>query len=198
MCGKLQKQRDRHIAAGEDPDDPRLVFADVAESLEEAKVMLEKGMKKFGLDPAKLKAEVMEDGGVEYEIPASALKLHPLQKQTFDFIEATHEIFHGAMETESLWIETEAADDLNWYPPIVAAKLSRQLDNLDELAKIGDEKGAEIDCVYTCYALTESLRILEASLRELAGYASPQKGELSLALAKLLALKKQLTKVRVI
>lgn len=190
LCGKLQRERERHIAAGEDPDDPEVFMHDIEKSLEETKVMIEREMKRMGvaIEEIDIEEEKRDD------LFLKKLKSHPLQKKVMKWAHAVHDIFHRAMDTNTLWLGTEAAANLNWYSPLLAVKTARQLSNNEEIKQGDDEtrEVAETDHEYIRYVMKECIHILEASLNELALYASLQKSELSLALMTLRALKKQL------
>lgn len=183
LCGRINKDRARHIAVGENPDDARSVFEDVSNNLKEALTMIKKDAAARGIDITNI-ADIKEPPGPEE---------FPLYKKVDKWHKGISELVKDAEQTDSLWLLTEAAEDLLWYKNTVLAKTYRQLSNRWHL-KQGDGYG-DIDYQYTGYVLTECLNILDRRLRELSSLASPQKAELMVALPRLMDLKKKILKI---
>lgn len=193
LCKRENELLQKHLAAGEDPNDMQVALQDVAEKLKEAAKMLKKSAKQFGVNLDELEKTEYEDG-VEYAIPLEAIKRSPLQKQLKKWTEQVLRICQEAEETGEFWVATELAADLRWYCTTLTVKAFRQADNTKEIKANGDET-AIIDHRYIAYVLKEILEILEKALRKLASMQSSQKGELSLALAQFLKLKPKILKL---
>ena len=183
LCGKILRDRQKHIDRGEDPDDIKSVFEDVGGSLSEALAMIKKDAESKGID-------ITNIGGIkEPPRPGS----FPLYRKVSKWRDRVEFISKEAIAAGSFWIETEAAADLLWYRNTLAAKTYWQLCNRWHMDN-GDEYG-DFDHEYTKYVLGECLLILKRSLRELAALMSEQKGELTLAAAYLYKLEKQILEI---
>lgn len=173
ICGRIKRDRQRHLECGEDPDDLKNVFEDVGNSFKEDLELIKKDAERLGIDITNI------DNIQEPPEP----KKFPLYRKVSKWRNFVEEILNDAYDTGSLWIETEAAADLLWYKNILMAKTYRQLCNQWHL-KNGDEYG-EVDYEYTKYILDECLKILKKVLNELILLESPQKLGLIVALARL-------------
>lgn len=183
LCGRILRDRQRHIEKGEDPDDWKCIFEDVGNSFKETMEMIKKDAKRMGINLNNLNdSEDISEPPEPNQIPFYR-KVVQWQK----FIE---EIIKNANTSMSLWLASEAAANLMWYKNILLSKTYRQLCNRFELDR-GDQC-ADIDYIYTKYVLTECLKILKKSLQELSLLASEQKAELILALTKLIKLEKEI------
>lgn len=155
ICGKIKKQRNKHLEKGEDPDDLECVFEDVKESFGEVFEMLEKDAEKMGID-----LENLED--VEEPPKPEEFELYNKVKEWRDDV---MEILKEASVEEASWLEDEAGKDLTWYANTIIAKTYRQLSNRWELDN-GDDYAKE-DFAYTQRVLEESFKILDKAMFEL-------------------------------
>lgn len=183
LCGKIRRDRQRHIDNGEDPDDMRSVLEDVGGSLAEALIAIKKDAESKGID-------ITNIDGIQMPPRPGSFPLYRKVSAWWDSIDA---LVKEAVATESLWIETEAAADLFWYKDTLAAKTYRQLSNRWHMRQ-GDSYG-EFDHVYTNYVLRECVGILKDSLRQLTLLRTDQKGQLALAAARLAVLEKNIMKI---
>lgn len=183
LCGKILQNRQGHIKKGENPDDLKSVFEDVGSSLAEALAMIKKDAERMGI-------EITNIDKIQEPPCPSKFSLYRNVSKWRNRIEL---IAEHAVKSGDLWIETEAAADLLWYKNTLAAKTYRQLCNRWHMDN-GDEYG-DIDYEYTKYVIGECVLILKKSLQELSLFASEQKGELVLAIARLHALEKQILKI---
>lgn len=157
LCGRINKQRQAHIAKGEDPDSIESAFGDVQDSFAETRAMLQKDAKRFGID-----LENLED--VEYaEAPENSN--HPVVKRLMRFYKTMLKVSREAQESIQAWPKTEAGKDFFWYPSMILVKTKRMLDDRWEIEQ--GEDYADDDVEYTRYVLQESILILKNALTEL-------------------------------
>lgn len=169
LCGRILRDRRKHIERGEDPDSMKSAMEDAGGSLSEALRMIKKDAERLGIDITNLE---------NIKEPPEPEKFS-LYRKVAKWRNFVSEIVKHAEESDNLWLGTEAAADLLWYKNTLAAKTYRQLCNLWHMDN-GDEYG-DIDFKYTKYVLIECLKILKRSLNALALLASDQKGELMMA-----------------
>jgi len=155
LCGKINKQRQKHIEKGEDPDDLRCVFEDVSENFKETFELLEKDAEKMGID-----LENVED----VEEPPRAEE-YELYKKVKEWRNDIMEVIKQSDAKGAAWLWSEAGKDLAWYTNTIIAKTYRQLSNRWELDRGYDYAKEDFD--YTYYVLEESLKILDEALSEL-------------------------------
>lgn len=183
LCGRILRDRKKHIARGEDPDDMKSVLEDVGGSFAEALAMIKKDAERLGIEITNI------DDIKEPPEP----KKFALYRRVAKWRNAVSEIAERAEASGELWIATEAAADVLWYKNTIAAKTYRQLCNRWHMTH-GDEYG-DVDYAYTKYVLGECVRILQKSLRELALLASSQKGELMMAAGQLAKLESDILSI---
>ncbi len=183
LCGKILRDRQRHIDKGDDPDDMKSVMEDVGNSLGEALQMIKKHAESMGIDITNID---------DTENPPEPKKF-PLYRKVDCWRKSIENIVNAAYEANELWFDSVAAADLLWYRHTLAAKTYRQLCNKWHIDR-GDEYG-DVDYQYTKYVLSECLRILERSLAELSSLASEEKAELMLALGRLKDMKGEILKI---
>lgn len=183
LCGKIQKDRQGHISKGEDPDSLESALEDVGGSFREAMSMIKKHAESMGIDITNIDS---------IKEPPEPNKL-PLYRKIFKWRNFINDIIKDAYQTESLWLATEAAADLNWYKDTLSAKTYRQLCNKWHIEQ-GDEYG-DFDHKYTKYILDECLRILECALNDLVLLNSPQKVSLTMALSQFLEIEKKILSI---
>jgi hypothetical protein len=74
-----QKQWERHLLRGEDPDDPKVFMQEMADSLGEAMAMLEEMAEEAGVDlEAEMAEDAVEDSGDEMPPWSRRIGAHPL------------------------------------------------------------------------------------------------------------------------
>ncbi len=183
ICGKIQKDRMRHLARGEDPDDTKNIFEDVGMSLRDTLKMIKRDAEKMGIDIENIKEEDLEEPPGPEEFP--------LYKKVEAWHKNASELVRHAEKSGSAWILTEAAIDLMWYKNTLLVKTYRQLCTRWDLNK-GQEYG-EFDFKYTKYVLTKCIKILKKSLKEL--FASMQLEEFHILLMELTKLEKQIMSI---
>ena len=183
ICGRIKKDRQRHIEEGEDPDSMESVFGDVGRNLKEALSMIKKDVKRFGIDITNVN-DIKEPPEPEN---------FPLYQKVRKWEREVSKIEDEAELWGNSWIYTGAAADLFWYSRTLRAKTYRQLCNRWHIEN-GDDYG-DFDHKYTASVLKECLKILKKSLRELIENNQPQRDELNLILSKLLKSEKQITKI---
>lgn len=176
ICGKIKQDRLRHVAAGEDPDDPEHLFADVRNSLQETLQMVRKHAEEMGIDIVSAEAVENVAGPPEpHEFPC--------YNEVARWYEVLDELVQDAKLRENYWLFTEAAADLLWYRGTLLTKTYRQLCTRWDLDH-GEEHG-DVDYHYTKYALGECFRILKNSFTDLSTLDSPQQAGLRQSLVEL-------------
>ena len=183
LCGRINRDRRRHIEAGEDPDDLENVFEDVGTSLKEALQMIKADAAAKGFDIVNI------DDIKEPPLP----KMFPLWRKVRECGTEVTKLAKRAEESEELWLGTEDAADLLWYINTLQAKVYRQLCNRWHI-KVGDGYG-DFDYEYTQYVLKECLLILKKSLNELCKLDSPQKWGFIVVAGELANLEKRIVKI---
>ena len=183
ICGKIKKDRQKHIEKGEDPDDIKSVLEDVKQNFKETLEMIKKDCEARGIELTNI--ENIKEPPEPEEFP-----LYQEIKRW------NREIFQTANEAElfgNWWIYTEAAANLFWYANTLLSKVYRQFCNRWHIEN-KDEYG-EFDYQYTRYVLKECLKILKNSLKELVSNNYLQKRELDSIYSNLLKLEKQINKI---
>lgn len=181
ICGRIKKDRQKHIEKGEDPDSLESVFEDVGRNFKETLELIKKDCKAKGIDLT----------NVDNIQEPPELEEFPLYNKVNKWRELVLSLRDVA--EDSFWIDTEPAADLFWYVNTLAAKTYRQLSTkweLDHNCDYGD-----VDYKYTAYVIKECLEILKNSLKELSSFNSDQKVSLMLIHDKLLTLEKEILKV---
>lgn len=183
ICGRIKRDRQRHIEKNEDPDDMKSVFEDVGRNFKETLEIIKKDAESKGIDITNIE-EIQEPPEPEE---------FPLYKKVNQWRYSVFEILERASTGEELWTFTETAEDLSWYSSLLPAKVYRQFCNQWEIEH-GDHYG-EVDYDYTKYIIGECLTILKKSLGELSYFNSGQKSGLILALGQLMTLEKDIAKI---
>lgn len=183
ICGRIKRDRQRHIERGEDPDDIRSVFEDVSRNFKEVLEMIKKDAQSLGIDITNIK---------NIKEPPEPEKF-PLYKKVRAWNKSVFKIADEAELSGNWWIYTKAAADLFWYANTLMAKTYRQLCNRWHIEN-GDEYG-EFDYQYTRYVLKECFKILRNSFKELVSNNYLQKRELDSVYSNLLKLEKQIIKI---
>ena len=183
ICGRIKKDRQRHIERGEDPDDFENAIEDVGQSFKETLELIKKDAESKGFDITNIQ-DIQEPPEPE-KFPLY-IKINQWNKKIMALEDA-------ARLSEAFWIYTEAAADLFWYANILTAKTYRQLCNRWHIEN-GGEYG-DFDYQYTGRVLEECLKILKKSLRELIKGNISQKREFDLILSQLLRLEKEIIRI---
>lgn len=159
ICGRIKRDRQRHVEAGEDPDDMKCVMEDVGRSFRETFILLEKDAKRLKIDLNKI-------SDTEFEEPPEIEKF-PLCLELMAWHREILKIGMKPRHSRSAWIQSEAAWDLFWYANLLPIKTYRQFCSRWEMDR-GDD--VEFDYKYTNRVLKESLKILKLSLNNLIIY----------------------------
>lgn len=181
ICGTIKKDREKHLARGQNPDDLGVVLDDLGNSFREIMKMIKMDAKKHGIDITNIE---------KIKEPPRPEKF-PLYREVEKWRGNVLACAHGT--ENNFWTFTEEAQDLFWYTNILTTKTYRQLCNrwhLDNESDYGD-----YDYQYTRRVLSESLKILQKSLSELIPAGSAQKGKLMLISAGLMNLEKKILKI---
>lgn len=183
ICGRVEKDRQRHIKKGEGPDDMKCVLEDVERNLKEALGMIKKDAERMGIDISNID---------DIEEPPEPEKF-PLYNKVGQWRKTILLIGETAENLDNFWLHTEAAADLFWYCNTIAAKTYRQLCNRWHLDH-GDDYG-EFDYEYTNCVLKECFRILKNALKVLAKNDTSLNKDLGLAFVELKNLEKEIMKI---
>ena len=183
LCGRIMKDRQKHIEKGEDPDSLKSLFEDVGRNFKETIALIKQDAKSRGIDIANI--DDIQEPPEPYEFPLYN-RAHEWQK----FIAA---ILEQAADTGELWLATEAGQDLSWYSSLLLGKIYRQSTNRWEMEN-GDAYG-EFDYKYTQNIMKESLKILKRSFGELISYDTGQKINLMLAQRQLMDIDQEILKI---
>ncbi len=185
MCGRVNKQRKKHILRGEDPDTMESALADVGDMFDETFELLHKHSKRMGIDLNNLPEEP-EPERPEHEE-------YPLYNSLTQWYKGVRKLAKEAEEGFQAWIKTEAGQDLLWYHSMILVKTARQLDNRWEIEH-GDEFAAQ-DMEYQGYVLSESIAILKKALADLAALRTHQAVDFTFCLSELESLEKKILKI---
>ncbi|PIP17147.1 MAG: hypothetical protein COX44_01480 [Candidatus Portnoybacteria bacterium CG23_combo_of_CG06-09_8_20_14_all_37_13] len=182
ICGRIKRDRQRHIERGEDPDDIKNTIEDVGQSFKEALEIIKKDAESKGFDITNIK---------NIQEPPKPQEF-PLYNKIEEWNKSVRTLENMTKALGEFWLHTEEAADLFWYAHILLARTYRQLCNQWHIRN-GDDYG-KFDHQYTGYVLNECLEILKKSLKELASNYS-QRQELNSIYSNLLKLEKQITKI---
>lgn len=180
ICGRIKKDRQRHILKGEDPDDLKSVLEDVGRNFKETFEMIKKDAKSKGFDIT----------NIENIKEPPEPKEFPFYNEVEKWNKSVMTLGNTAQTLGEFWIHTEEAADLFWYANTLMAKTYRQLCNKWHI-KNGDDYG-EFDYQYTKHVLKECLKMLNNSLKILISNDYLQKRELNSIYSNLLKLEKQI------
>jgi len=183
ICGKINRNRKRHIAEGHDPDDLAVVFEDVGNNLKEALLMIKQDAEKHGIDISNI--EDIQEPPKPNEFP--------LYKKVKRWRDGIHKLAEHAETANSVWPETEAGQDLIWYSNTLMVKTYRQLCNRWHLEN-GDDYG-DYDYEYTGGVLRECLKILKKAFTTLSELSLEQNGKLTIASVYLAGLEKDILNI---
>lgn len=183
LCGRIKKDRQRHIEKGEDPDSLKSVFEDVGRNFKEVLAAIKQDAKQKGIDITNI------DDIKEPPEPEE----FPFYNKAYQWRKLVCSILEDAADSGELWLQTEAGQDLSWYSSLLLGKIYRQLSNRWEMEN-GDAYG-EFDYEYTQEIVKESLKIVKQSLGELIFYETGQKINLMLAQRQLMDFEDEILKI---
>lgn len=183
ICGRIKKDRQKHIERGEDPDDPKFAIEDVGQNLKEALQIIKEDAESKGFDITNIK---------DIQEPPQP-KEFPLYNKVEEWNKSVRALENTAEASGEFWLHTEEAADLFWYANILMARTYRQLCNKWHI-KNGDDYGS-FDYQYTAYVLKECLKILKESLKESVKNNRTRAKELNLIYSDLLKLEREILKI---
>lgn len=183
ICGRIKRDRQRHIERGEDPDDIKSVLEDVSRNFKEVMEMIKRDCEARGIELTNIENVKEPPGPEEF----------PFYKKVKEWNKSVMTLGNMAQLSGEFWIQTEEAADLFWYANTLLAKTYRQLCNKWHI-KNDDEYG-DFDYQYTKYVLKECLKILKKSLKELIKNNQSRRKELNSILLNLRNLEKQIIKI---
>lgn len=167
LCGRINRDRRKHVDRGEDPDSPKAVFEDVAGAFHEVLIMVRKDARRLGIDLSQIGKEPDEKST---EPPEPDMFL--LFRQVMRWRQKMSDIIAGVCQTDGDgWTKTEAAQDLSWYGNLLPTKVYRQLCNQWERERDPDGYH-EVDYQYTRYVIGQILMRLKAALASLTATAT--------------------------
>lgn len=167
LCGRINRDRQKHVARGEDPDSPEAVFEDMAGAFHEVITMITNDAKRRGIDLTLIDTKQDE----ELRKPPEPDEFF-LFRQVMRWRHKMSDIVAGVCQTDGdSWTKTEAAEDLSWYGNLLPAKVYRQLCSRWE--RVRDTAGySEVDYQYTRYVIGQILVHLKAALASLTATAT--------------------------
>lgn len=182
ICGQINRDRQRHLVQGADPDSMAMAMEDVGHSLKEALMIIKADAASKGID-------ITNIDDIQEPPPPEAfplyVKIFNWRRQVFKLLEPTD---------DDTWTKSEAGQDLLWYCQTLCSKTYRQLCNRWHLDN-GDSYGRE-DMVYTDYVLKECLAILKKSLTDLIKICPQEKKKFNLLYLFLTAHEKEITSLQ--
>ena len=130
ICGRIKKDRQRHIEKGEDPDDIKYVLEDAGRNFKEALQMIKRDAERMGIKIANI------DNIKEPPEPEE----FSLYRKVEEWNKKVFKIAKEAELSGNWWIYTETSADLFWYANILLAKVYRQFCNRWHIEN-GDDYG---------------------------------------------------------
>jgi len=155
ICGRIKRDRAKHLAQGEDPNSIETVLEDVSNNFKKALAMIKADAEAKGFDITNI------DNIQEPPEPDQ----FPLYLKVKNWRNDIYRLAEQAEENLDAWPELEVGKDLLWYVNTVIAKTYRQLCNRWHIEQ-GDDYGEE-DYQYTQHVLNECLLIIRKSLNDL-------------------------------
>lgn len=184
ICGRIKKDRQKHIEKGEDPDSIESAMEDAGNNFKEVLAAIKADAKAHGIE-----IENIPDNVKDMEEPP-APETYPLYLKLNNWRQDIYKLADESDEASNAWLYSEAGQDLLWYANTLAAKTYRQLSNCWHLER-GDEYG-DFDYKYTAYVLEECINFLKKALAELSKSDSAFKNKFYLALIYLNELEKEI------
>jgi len=183
ICGRIKRDRQKHIDKGEDPDAMSAVMEDVGNNFKEILATIKDDAMMHGIEIDNIE-EIKEPPEPE---------VYPLYLKLLDWRKDIYRLAEESDETNSAWLYSVAGQDLMWYANTVLIKTYRQLSNRWHL-DCGDQYG-EADYEYTKYVLEECLKIIKNALRDLSQADSEFSKRFNLALIFFEGLETEITKI---
>lgn len=180
ICGKMKKQRERHMANGRDPDSAEAMMMDMEANLKETCAMIERAAKRDGFDVEKAMKEFDKDAALAKEPKAED---YPLCVEAMEWAKSARNIFSVGVGEDESWWYSDASHDVMHYSNTLGAKIFRQSTSRDEL-ETGDAY-TDVDYLYTKYALEFTMAKLKESLTALMNKVMGKRVEIMIALAAL-------------
>lgn len=185
ICGRIKKDRQRHIKKGEDPDTMEAALEDISRNFKEVMEVIREDARKHGFDIDNVKLEEIKEPPRPHEFP--------IYNKIKNWHHDIYKIADESDATNSAWLFNEEAEDLLWYSNTILAKTYRQLCNTWQMEH-GEDYGDE-DHKYTRYVLGECLSILKNALAALSRMEIEQKLKLNLALVYLTGIEKDILEI---
>ncbi|MDO8261097.1 MAG: hypothetical protein Q7T50_06445 [Candidatus Magasanikbacteria bacterium] len=170
ICGRINRDRKRHIEFGEDPDSIDSVMADVSNSFKEMLSLLKIDMEKKGIDMDTVYEEEKNPMPIDF----------PIYNKIMQWRQGVYDIVEDSTEDSDAWLKTEAGENLMWYSSTLMVKIFRQLSTVWQM-KRGKGEFLESEYRYTGFVLGEVIDILEKSLNELSTNGGVFAGQFNIA-----------------
>ena len=183
VCGKIKKEKEKHIKNGEDPNDVSITLDDLSNIFKKILRDIKKEAKTKGVDISKIKSKKDPPAPSEFSLYNEVKKW---RDSMFFIIKRT------VIRRETL-VYTEAFDDFIWYADILPIKTYRQLCNKWEIKN--GKKNNDYDYVYTKHVLDECLKFLNEALATLMVFNSDEKHLFIINAASLMFLEKEIRKI---
>ena len=164
ICGRVERQRQKCLARGLDPDSMEAAMECVGDTFAEVKELLQKDAKRMGIDLNNLE-EVKEP---EPPLPES----YPLYQKMMAWRKEVFAMLEAASQWGEQWLQSEESQDLSWYANLLPVKIYRALSDKWEMENSDTE--AWVDYYYTKYVIGESIKILHQAFTVLRAQPSPQ------------------------
>lgn len=183
VCGRIKKEKEKHIKNGEDPNDFAVAVADLGKTFKKILKDIKKEAKNMGVDISKIKSKK------ELPLPHE----FPLYNEIKKWRDSMFFIIKRTVIRRELLMYTEAFDDFMWYIDILPTKAYRQLCNKWEIKN--GEKDNDYDYAYTKYVLDECLKFLNESLATFMVFDSFEKHLFIINAVSLMGLEKEIREI---
>jgi hypothetical protein len=164
MCGRIQRQRQKHIDQGEDPDDIEYVMADVKETFKETFELLKKNTKDLNID-----FENLDEDCVSEPEPEEYL----IYNNLMEWRRKVYDLANQARSMKAWWVDTDPGKDLTWYANLLPSKVYRLLIDLWEIKN--QDQDVKFDYDYTKYVIRECLKSIYQAFEQLAVFDTDKK-----------------------
>lgn len=183
ICGKIKKEKEKHIKNGEDPNDVAIAIADLGKTFKKVLKDIKKDAKNMGIDISKIVSK--KDPPAPYEFP--------LYNEIRKWRDSMFFIIKRTVIRREVLVYTEAFDDFIWYTDLLPIKVYRQLCNKWEIENEG--KDNDYDYNYTKYVLRECLKFLNEALATFMVFDSEEKHLFIINAACLMYLEKEIREI---
>lgn len=170
ICGRLNRNRKKHLDSGEDPDSIDSVIMDVSNSFKEMLSLLQNDIKKSGIKIDQINKIDEKPSPIDF----------PIYNKIMQWRQGIYDIAEASGEDSDAWLETEAGEDLLWYSNTLLVKIFRQFSTVWEM-KNNSSEYLESEYYYTGFVLGEVVDILNKSLRELSTNGGVFAGQFNIA-----------------